>query len=65
MKHLERSYKAERLWRRIRQVPYQKRVVMIALAVVLGGVSLLFTSNMAKMLQHKEMNEMALWSYAM
>ena len=65
MKHLERSYKAERLWRRIRQVPYQKRVVMIALAMVLGGVSLLFTSNIAKMLQHKEMNEMALWSYAM
>ena len=65
MKHLESSYKAERLWRRIRQVPFQKRVVMIVLAVVLGGVSLLFTSNIAKMLQHKEMNEMALWSYAM
>lgn len=38
---------------------------MILLALMLGGVSLLFTSHMGKMLQHKEMNEMALWSYAM
>ncbi len=51
--------------KRFAEVPYRKKVVLISVAVVIGCVSLLFTSHMVKMLQHKEMNEMALWSFAM
>ncbi|MBR7130138.1 MAG: hypothetical protein IKD05_07680, partial [Tidjanibacter sp.] len=53
------------LKRRLRQVPYRKKVVAFSLAFVIAGVSLLFSFHMSRLLQHKEMNEMALWSFAM
>ena len=65
MKEFKGTHFGERVWQRIKNLPYKKRLAMIALALALGATSLLFTSHMGKMLQHKEMNEMALWSYAM
>ncbi len=59
------SEMAEALWRRVKNTPYKKRVLVITIAVVIGSLSLLFTTRMSRLLQHKEMNEMALWSYAM
>lgn len=53
------------LKKRLRQVPYRKKVVAFSLAFVIAGVSLLFSFHMSRLLQHKEMNEMALWSFAM
>ena len=55
----------ESVWRRIKKAPYKRRVLVISIAVVIGSLSILFTARMSRMLQHKEMNEMALWSYAM
>lgn len=55
----------EKLWLRIKKAPYRNRVLVISIAVVIGSLSILFTTRMSRMLQHKEMNEMALWSYAM
>lgn len=55
----------EGVWRRIKKAPYKRRVLVISIAVVIGSLSILFTTRMSRMLQHKEMNEMALWSYAM
>lgn len=55
----------EKIWRRIKSTPYRKRVLIITIALIIGSLSLLFTTRMSRMLQHKEMNEMALWSYAM
>lgn len=55
----------EKLWRRMKGVPYKKRVLIIIIAVVIGTLSILITTRLSRMLQHKEMNEMALWSYAM
>lgn len=59
------SETTDRIWRKIRNAPYRKRVLIITIAMVIGSLSLLFTTRMSRMLQHKEMNEMALWSYAM
>ena len=50
---------------RLRQAPYRKRLVAYLLAIVIAGISLLFSFRMSQLLQHKEMNEMALWSFAM
>lgn len=55
----------DNLWHRIKKAPYRKRVLVISIAVVIGTLSILFTTRMSRMLQQKEMNEMALWSYAM
>lgn len=55
----------EIVWNKIKNAPYQKRVLVITIALLIGSLSLLFTTRMSRMLQHKEMNEMALWSYAM
>lgn len=55
----------DRLWHKIKSAPYQRRVLLVAIALVIGSLSILFTTRMSRMLQHKEMNEMALWSYAM
>lgn len=55
----------DRIWSRIKKAPYKKRVLMVAIALAIGTLSILFTTRMSRMLQHKEMNEMALWSYAM
>ncbi len=55
----------EKLWQRIKNAPYRKRVLVIVVAVIIGTISILFSTRLSRMLQHKEMNEMALWSYAM
>ena len=55
----------ERIWQKMKNSSYQRRVLVISIAVAIGSLSLLFTTRMSRMLQHKEMNEMALWSYAM
>ena len=55
----------DNLWHKIKRAPYRKRVLVISIAVVIGTLSILFTTRMSRMLQQKEMNEMALWSYAM
>ena len=53
------------VWDKIKKTPYKKRVLMVTIALAIGTLSILFTTRMSRMLQHKEMNEMALWSYAM
>ncbi|MBO5693653.1 MAG: hypothetical protein J6R74_06930, partial [Tidjanibacter sp.] len=53
------------MWRRIKGVPYKKRVLIITVAMIIGSASLLFTTRMSRMLQQKEKNPMRLWSYAM
>ncbi|MBR5830152.1 MAG: ATP-binding protein [Tidjanibacter sp.] len=55
----------EKLWRVIKSTPYKKRVLVISIAVAIGTLSLIFSTHLSRRLQHKEMNEMALWSYAM
>ncbi len=55
----------DRMWHKIKSAPYKRRVLVVAIALVIGSLSILFTTRMSRMLQHKEMNEMALWSYAM
>ncbi|MBO5805985.1 MAG: HAMP domain-containing histidine kinase [Tidjanibacter sp.] len=55
----------DKIWQRVKGVPYRKRLLVISIAVIIGSLSLLFTTRMSRMLQLKEMNEMALWSYAM
>lgn len=59
------SLMLDRIWRRIKGVPYKRRVLIIVVAMIIGATSLLFTTRMSRMLQQKEMNEMRLWSYAM
>ena len=55
----------ERVWSGLKAPPYRKRVLIITIAVIIGTLSIFVTTRLARMLQHKEMNEMALWSYAM
>lgn len=55
----------ESLWQAIKKAPYKKRVLIISIAVVIGSLSLIFSTHLTRRLRHKEMNEMALWSYAM
>ena len=55
----------ERVWSGFKETPYRKRVLVITIAVIIGTLSIFVTTRLARMLQHKEMNEMALWSYAM
>ncbi len=43
---------------------YRNRVVIIALGLVIGVASLLFTNNMARQLRIKEQKEVAMWSWA-
>lgn len=54
-----------RVWEVIRRSPYKKKLLVITVAVIIGTVSILLTTRMSRMLQQKEMNEMALWSHAM
>ncbi len=43
---------------------YRNRVVIIIIGLLLGMVSLYFTSNMARRLKEKEKHEVELWAYA-
>lgn len=54
-----------RVWQTIKRIPYRRKVLVITIAVVIGTISILLTTHMARMLQQKEKNEMALWSHAM
>ena len=44
---------------------FRNRVVVIIVGVVLGGISLLYTNNMAQQLKEKEQHDVALWAHAM
>ncbi|WP_295938717.1 HAMP domain-containing sensor histidine kinase [uncultured Alistipes sp.] len=44
---------------------FRHRVVVIVVGIVLGGISLLYTNNMAKRLKQKEQHDVALWAHAM
>ena len=44
---------------------FRNRVVVIVVGVVLGGLSLLYTNNMAQRLKEKEQHDVALWAHAM
>lgn len=41
---------------------YRKKVIVIALGLVIGTLSLVFTNNMARQLRSKEQNEIRLWA---
>ncbi len=43
---------------------YRNRVVIIIIGLLLGMVSLFFTSNMARQLKEKEKHEVELWAFA-
>lgn len=57
--------RAKNIMRQLREGSYQRTIAMLAAAAVIAGASFIITTNMARLLQNKEMNEMALWSYAM
>ncbi len=44
---------------------FRNRVVVIAVGIALGGLSLLFTSQMAQRLKEKEQHDVGLWAHAM
>lgn len=44
---------------------FRNRVVVIVVGVALGGLSLLYTNNMAERLKEKEQHDVALWAHAM
>lgn len=44
---------------------FRKRVVVIILGALLGGLSLLYTNNLAFRLKEKEQHDVALWAHAM
>lgn len=44
---------------------FRNRVVLIAVGALLGGISLLYTNNMARRLKEKEQHDVALWAHAM
>jgi len=44
---------------------FRNRVVIVAVGLVIGVSSLLFTGNMARELRNKELSEVAMWSFAM
>ena len=44
---------------------FRNRIVVIAVGALLGGLSLLYTNNMALRLREKEQHEVALWAHAM
>lgn len=44
---------------------FRNRVVVIIVGIVLGGLSLLYTNNMAQRLKEKEQHDVALWAHAM
>ncbi|MEG1885353.1 MAG: HAMP domain-containing sensor histidine kinase [Alistipes sp.] len=44
---------------------FRNRVVVIVVGVVLGGLSLLYTNNMAQRLKEKEQHDVSLWAHAM
>ncbi|MBQ1204702.1 MAG: sensor histidine kinase, partial [Alistipes sp.] len=44
---------------------FRNRVVLIAVGVLLGGVSLFYTNDMARRLKEKEQHDVALWAHAM
>ena len=44
---------------------FRRRVIIIVIGLAIGGLSLLFSSNMAHQLRVKEQYEIKLWSYAM
>lgn len=44
---------------------FRNRVVVIVVGVLLGGLSLLYTNNMAQRLKEKEQHDVALWAHAM
>ena len=44
---------------------FRNRVVLIAVGVLLGGLSLFYTNDMARRLKEKEQHDVALWAHAM
>ncbi len=44
---------------------FRNRVVVIVVGVALGGLSLLYTNNMARRLKEKEQHDVVLWAHAM
>lgn len=44
---------------------FRNRIVLIVVGVLLGGISLIYTNNMAKRLKEKEQHDVTLWAYAM
>ncbi len=44
---------------------FRNRVVVILVGVVLGGLSLLYTNDLARRLKEKEQHDVALWAHAM
>ncbi|MBQ2392944.1 MAG: sensor histidine kinase, partial [Alistipes sp.] len=44
---------------------FRKRVVVIVIGALLGGLSLLYTNNLAFRLKEKEQHDVALWAHAM
>lgn len=60
-----RRSSGNRVWQAVKRAPYKRKVLVITIAVVIGTLSILLTTRMARLLQQKEMNEMALWSHAM
>ena len=44
---------------------FRNRIVVIAVGALLGGLSLLYTNNMALRLREKEQHDVALWAHAM
>lgn len=44
---------------------FRRRMTVIVIGLVIGTSSMLFTSNMARMLKQKEQNEVNLWSFSM
>lgn len=44
---------------------YRRKIVVIILGLVIGGLSLVFTNNMARQLRAKEHYEVTLWVHAM
>lgn len=50
-------------WRKL--LSFRNRIVLIAAGIFLGGLSLLYTNNMAHRLKEKEQHDVALWAHAM
>lgn len=44
---------------------FRNRIVLIVVGVLLGGLSLLYTNDMARRLKEKEQHDVALWAHAM
>ena len=48
-----------------RMLSFRNRVVIIVIGVLLGGLSLLYTNDLAHRLKEKEQHDVTLWAHAM